>query len=64
MPTGEEIKERFLLDYSFDLIELLRKVSEKDILKRDDGNMSVDFIDLIVYNIDIEKYVNKKNLSK
>ena len=64
MPTGEEIKERFLLDYSFDLIELLRKVSEKDILKRDDVNMSVDFIDLIVYNIDIEKYVNKKNLSK
>lgn len=64
MPTGEEIKERFLLDYSFDLIELLRKVSEKDILKRDDGNMSVDFIDLIVYNIDIEKYMNKKNLSK
>ena len=63
MPTGEEIKERFLLDYSFDLIELLRKVKEKDILKRDDGNMSVDFIDLIVYNIDIEKYVNK-NLSK
>lgn len=63
MPTGEEIKERFFLDYSFDLLELLRKVKERDILKRDDGNMSVDFMDFIVYNIDIEKYVNK-NLNK
>lgn len=63
MPKSEEIKERFFLDYNFELIELLMKVKERDILKRDDGNMSVDFMEFIIYNIDIEKYVNK-NLSK
>ena len=63
MPKSEEIKERFFLDYNVELLELLNRVKERDLLKRDDGNISVDFMDLIIYNIDIEKYVNK-NLSK
>jgi hypothetical protein len=64
MPKGEQIKDKFVLDYSVELLDLLNRVKERDILKREDtGNLSVDFIDFIIYNIDIQKYVNK-NLSK
>lgn len=56
MPTSEQIKDIFYTRYSSELLDLLRDLKERDLLKREDsGNLSYEFVEFILYNIDILK---------
>jgi hypothetical protein len=62
MPSSEEIKDLFYATYSNDLLELLNQVKEhQGILKQTDmGELSFDFNEFILYNIDVDKFTKKK----
>lgn len=56
MPTSEQIKDIFYTRYSSELLDLLTDLKERDLLKREDsGNLSYEFVEFILYNIDILK---------
>ena len=60
MPSGLEIKDKFICDYSSDLYSLFNIIKEKGLIKNEDkGNQMVDFIDFIIYNIDIHSFLKK-----
>ena len=61
MPSSEEIKDRFHTFYDTDFIELFNEIKETQLLKDDSiGELGNNFIDFILHNIDINKFVSNK----
>ena len=62
MPKSEEIRELFDLKHSSQFIELINSIyyDYPELLKENKlGRVTHDFVEFILYNIDIMKFVKK-----
>mgnify|MGYP005998383259 CR=1 FL=1 len=61
MPSSEEIKDRFHTLYDMDFIEVFNEIKDSGLIKDDPtGEIGFDFVEFILHNIDINKFVTNK----